>query len=307
MIMSTKSNSLKVAVVMGGKSSERVISLKTGKQCSSALHELGYRVVEIDAKPDLVQSLCLVKPDIIFNALHGRWGEDGVIQGCFEWLAIPYTHSGVLASALAMNKQKAREIFQLNGLPIAKGFIIDSKTLLDGHPMSVPYVIKPNNEGSSVGVNIISKKSEDLSILIDQLPTSILVEEFIPGRELTVTIMNEKPLAVTEIVSPDWYNYDAKYQAGGSKHIIPALIPKEVRDACYDYALTAHKALGCRGVTRVDFRWNDKECASGLIILEINTQPGMTATSLVPEQANSCGVSFQELCKWIVEDASCLR
>ena len=168
-------------------------------------------------------------------------------------------------------------------------------------------MIKPNNEGSSVGVNIISKKSEDLSILIDQLPTSILVEEFIPGRELTVTIMNEKPLAVTEIVSPDWYNYDAKYQAGGSKHIIPALIPKEVRDACYDYALTAHKALGCRGVTRVDFRWNDKECASGLIILEINTQPGMTATSLVPEQANSCGVSFQELCKWIVEDASCLR
>jgi D-alanine-D-alanine ligase len=307
MIMSIKSNSLKVAVVMGGKSSERAISLNTGKQCSLALDELGYTVVEIDAKVDIVQSLCLVKPDIIFNALHGRWGEDGVIQGCFEWLGIPYTHSGVLASALAMNKQKAREIFQLNGLPIAKGFILDSKKLLDGHPMSLPYVIKPNNEGSSVGVNIISKKSEDLSILKDQLPTSILVEEFIPGRELTVTIMNEKPLAVTEIVSPVWYNYDAKYQAGGSKHIIPALVPKEIRNACFDYALTAHKALGCRGVTRVDFRWNDKERASGLIILEINTQPGMTVTSLVPEQANACGVSFQELCKWIVEDASCLR
>jgi D-alanine-D-alanine ligase len=168
-------------------------------------------------------------------------------------------------------------------------------------------VIKPNNEGSSVGVNIISKNSDDLSIIKDQLPKAILVEEFIPGRELTVTIMNEKPLAVTEIVSPVWYNYEAKYKTGGSKHILPALIPSEIRDACCDYALTAHQALGCRGVTRVDFRWNDEKHLAGLIILEINTQPGMTATSLVPEQARLCGISFQELCKWIVEDASCSR
>ena len=305
--MRKKNSTVNIAVVMGGKSSERVVSLSTGQQCSLALQDLGYTVTEIDASIDIVQSLSRLNPDVIFNALHGQFGEDGIIQGCFEWLGIPYTHSGVLASALAMNKQKAREIFQLNRLPIANGFIIDSKSLLQGHPMRAPYVIKPNNEGSSVGVNIIFKNSEDLSIIKDQLPKVILVEEFIPGRELTVTIMNDKPLAVTEIVSPVWYNYEAKYQTGGSKHILPALIPSEIRDACYDYALTAHQALGCRGVTRVDFRWNDKKHLAGLIILEINTQPGMTSTSLVPEQARLCGISFQDLCKWIVEDASCSR
>lgn len=292
---------------MGGRSSERSVSLNTGKQCSLALKELGYEVIEIDANNEIVQSLCVAKPDIIFNALHGRWGEDGIIQGCFEWLEIPYTHSGVLSSALAMNKQKAREIFESNGLPIAPGFIIDSKSLSHGHPMNVPYVIKPNNEGSSVGVNIVSEESEDLVLLKECLPKTILVEKFIPGRELTVTIMDNKPLAVTEIVSPVWYNYAAKYSTGGSQHVLPAMIPGEIRDACYDYALTAHQTLGCKGVTRVDFRWNDKKQLSGLIVLEINTQPGMTSTSLVPEQARSCGISFQDLCKWIVEDASCLR
>lgn len=292
---------------MGGRSSERSVSLNTGKQCSLALKELGYEVIEIDANNEIVQSLCVAKPDIIFNALHGRWGEDGIIQGCFEWLEIPYTHSGVLSSALAMNKQKAREIFESNGLPIAPGFIIDSKSLSHGHPMKVPYVIKPNNEGSSVGVNIVSEESEDLVLLKECLPKTILVEKFIPGRELTVTIMDNKPLAVTEIVSPVWYNYAAKYSTGGSQHVLPAMIPGEIRDACYDYALTAHQTLGCKGVTRVDFRWNDKKQLSGLIVLEINTQPGMTSTSLVPEQARSCGISFQDLCKWIVEDASCLR
>ena len=305
--MRTKNDRLDVAVVMGGKSSERAVSLNTGKQCALALKELGYKVTEIEASVDIVQSLCLLNPDVIFNALHGQWGEDGIIQGCFEWLGTPYTHSGVLASALAMNKQKAREIFQLNGLPIAKGFLLDSESLLHGHPMSVPYVIKPNNEGSSVGVNIITKNSENLSLVKDRLPATVLVEEFIPGRELTVTIMKDEPLAVTEIVSPVWYDYQAKYGTGGSKHILPAVIPNEIRDACYEYALTAHQSLGCRGVTRVDFRWDDKQCLSGLIVLEINTQPGMTVTSLVPEQANACGISFQALCKWIVEDASCLR
>ena len=305
--MQVMKNKIKVVVVMGGKSSERAVSLDTGKQCSLALERLGYEVVKVDASIDIIETLSQVRPDVIFNALHGRWGEDGIIQGCFEWLEIPYTHSGVLASALAMNKQKAREIFQLNGLPVAKGFTLDSSSLLDGHPMQVPYVIKPNNEGSSVGVNIISNTSENLSLITDQLPKTILVEEFIPGRELTVTIMNEKPLAVTEILSPAWYNYEAKYRIGGSKHILPAAIPKEIRDACYDYALTAHKVMGCRGVTRVDFRWNDSFLVPGLIVLEINTQPGMTRTSLVPEQANACGISFQDLCKWIVEDASCLR
>ena len=296
-----------VAIVMGGRSSERSVSLKTGNQCSLALQSLGYKIIKISANTDLFQTLAQVKPDIIFNALHGRWGEDGIIQGCFEWLAIPYTHSGVLASALAMNKQKAREIFKLNGLPIAKGFLISSDSLLAAHPMNIPYVIKPNNEGSSVGVNIISEKSPNLTFLKESLPETVLVEEFIPGRELTVTILDDKPLAVTEIISPVWYDFEAKYQMGGSQHILPAQIPYEIRDACYDYALTAHKSLGCRGVSRIDFRWNDKKGILGLTVLEINTQPGMTTTSLVPEQAKYSGLSFLDLCKWIVEDASCLR
>ena len=300
-------NNQTVAIVKGGKSSERAISLKTSKQCGAALKLSGYKVLEIDADTNLITNLLRLKPDIIFNALHGRWGEDGVIQGCFEWLEIPYTHSGVLASALAMNKQKARDLFQRNGLPIAKGFLIDSDELLSGHPMHVPYVIKPNNEGSSVGVNIVSHQEENLLIKRDLLPEIVLVEEYIPGRELTVTILDEKPLALTEIISPEWYDYKAKYQAGGSKHLLPALVPPNIRDACYSYSLAAHKALGCRGVTRVDLRWDDVKDIDGLVILELNTQPGMTATSLVPEQAKACGISFQNLCNWIIEDASCLR
>ena len=296
-----------VALVKGGKSSERAISLKTSEQCGAALKSLGYRVVEIDADLNLVSNLSKLKPDVIFNALHGRWGEDGIVQGCFEWLEIPYTHSGVLASSLAMNKQKAREVFRLHGLPIARGFLLDSSALSNGPPMTCPYVIKPNNEGSSVGVHIILTINENVPIDIQSLPKKVLVEEFIPGRELTVTIMDDKPLALTEIISPDWYDYNAKYDAGGSNHVLPALVPDVIRDNCYSYALTAHTALGCRGVTRVDFRWNDRKESEGLVILELNTQPGMTSTSLVPEQARVRGISFQNLCKWIVEDASCLR
>ena len=300
-------NSLVVSIVKGGRSSERLVSLKTSEQCAAALTFLGYQVIEIDADKELVPNLIRSKPDVIFNALHGRWGEDGIVQGCFEWLEIPYTHSGVLASALAMNKQKAREVFQRNGLPVANGFLIESSTLLAGHPMTVPYVIKPNNEGSSFGVNIIFNEDKNLKAILKLLPDIILVEEFIPGRELTVTIMDNKPLALTEIISPVWYDYDAKYRSGGSKHILPAVVPAAVKEACYSYALTAHTALGCRGVSRVDFRWNDSNNLDGLVVLELNTQPGMTPTSLVPEQARACGISFENLCKWIVEDASCLR
>ena len=300
------SSNLTVAVVRGGRSVERAVSLKTSEQCAAALNLSGYEVIEIDADRKLVANLYRLKPDVIFNALHGRWGEDGIIQGCFEWLEIPYTHSGVLASALAMNKQKAREVFQRNGLPVAQGFLGKSSIISEGHPMRIPYVIKPNNEGSSIGVSIILNEADSLPI-IEQLPETILIEEFIPGRELTVTILDDKPLALTEIISPVWYDYKAKYKSGGSKHVLPALVPDQIKDACYSYALAAHKALGCRGVTRVDLRWNDDADIEGLVVLELNTQPGMTTTSLVPEQAKACGISFQNLCKWLVEDASCLR
>ena len=297
---------LTVALVRGGRSAERAVSLKTSEQCAAALNVSGYKVIEIDADKKLLSNLSRVKPDVIFNALHGRWGEDGIVQGCFEWLEIPYTHSGVLASALAMNKQKAREVFQRNGLPVARGLLVKSSIISEGHPMCIPYVIKPNNEGSSLGVTIILNEADNLPI-IEHLPETILVEEFIPGRELTVTILDDKPLALTEIISPVWYDYKAKYQSGGSEHVLPALVPTQIKDACYSYALAAHKALGCRGVTRVDLRWNDDQDVEGLFLLELNTQPGMTTTSLVPEQAKACGISFENLCKWLVEDASCLR
>ena len=297
---------LTVAVVKGGMSNERVISLRSAAQCVPALRSLGYNVVEIDVDKDLVSNLVCLQPDVIFNALHGRWGEDGIVQGCFELLRIPYTHSGVLASALAMNKQKAREVFQHNGLPIADGLLLQSEKLLLGHPMQVPYVIKPNNEGSSLGVYFVMNESESLPSL-ELLPEVVLIEKFIPGRELTVTIMDNRPLALTEIISPVWYDFNAKYKLGGSDHVLPAQVPDRIRDTCYSFALTAHQALGCKGVTRVDFRWNDRKDLEGLVVLELNTQPGMTATSLVPEQAKTCGISFQNLCKWLVEDASCSR
>ena len=305
--MRKKNSTVNIAVVMGGKSSERVVSLSTGQQCSLALKDLGYTVTEIDASIDIVQSLSRLNPDVIFNALHGQFGEDGIIQGCFEWLGIPYTHSGVLASALAMNKQKAREIFQLNRLPIANGFITDSKSLLQGHPMRVPYVIKPNNEGSSCGIYFVHEAANGPPQLGDDLPSQVMVEQYVKGRELTTTVMGDRALGVTEIITNGWYDYDAKYSAGGSRHEVPAALPDEITEACLDYALRAHDVLGCRGVSRTDFRWDDNQGLDGLFLLETNTQPGMTPTSLSPEQAQVQGISFGALCRWIVEDASCQR
>ena len=298
---------LHVAVVKGGRSAERQVSLVSGRECAAALRRVGYKVSEVDAGNDLPKELVRVSPDIVFNALHGRYGEDGCVQGLFEWLEIPYTHSGVQASALAMDKNAAKKIFKTENLPIAESICTSSDIAFSAHLMEPPYVIKPVNEGSSVGVHLVMRNDDNFSLLEKKFPDQVLVEKFIPGRELTTTIMDEKSLGVTDIITDDWYDYEAKYNLGASKHIVPAVIPKEIYDACEDFALRAHLALGCKGISRADFRWDKSLGIDGLFLLEINTQPGMTPTSLSPEQAKVKGISFDSLCNWIVEDASCNR
>jgi len=298
---------LHVAVVKGGRSVERQVSLVSGRECAAALRRVGYKVSEVDAGNDLTKELGRLSPDIIFNALHGRYGEDGCVQGLFEWLELPYTHSGVQASALAMNKDIAKRIFKSDNLPVAESICTSSDLAFSAHLMEPPYVIKPVNEGSSVGVHLVMQDDDNFSTLEKKFPDQVLVEKFIPGRELTTTIMNGQPLGVTDIVTDNWYDYEAKYNLGASKHIFPANIPREIYDACEDFALRAHMALGCKGISRADFRWDNSLGIDGLFLLEINTQPGMTPTSLSPEQAKLKGISFDSLCKWIVEDASCNR
>ena len=298
---------LHVAVVKGGRSVERQVSLVSGRECAAALRRVGYKVSEVDAGNDLTKKLGRLSPDIIFNALHGRYGEDGCVQGLFEWLELPYTHSGVQASALAMNKDIAKRIFKSDNLPVAESICTSSALAFSAHLMEPPYVIKPVNEGSSVGVHLVMQDDDNFSTLEKKFPDQVLVEKFIPGRELTTTIMNGQPLGVTDIVTDNWYDYEAKYNLGASKHIFPANIPREIYDACEDFALRAHMALGCKGISRADFRWDNSLGIDGLFLLEINTQPGMTPTSLSPEQAKLKGISFDSLCKWIVEDASCNR
>ena len=298
---------LHVAVVKGGRSVERQVSLVSGRECAAALRRVGYKVSEVDAGNDLPKELGRLSPDIIFNALHGRYGEDGCVQGLFEWLELPYTHSGVQASALAMNKDIAKRIFKSDNLPVAESICTSSALAFSTHLMEPPYVIKPVNEGSSVGVYLVMQDDDSFSTLEKKFPDQVLVEKFIPGRELTTTIMNGQPLGVTDIVTDNWYDYEAKYNLGASKHIFPANIPREIYDACEDFALRAHMALGCKGISRADFRWDNSLGIDGLFLLEINTQPGMTPTSLSPEQAKLKGISFDSLCKWIVEDASCNR
>ena len=296
----------RVAVLMGGFSAEREVSLVTGKACSKALREAGYSVIEVDAGPDVAAQLVEIKPDVVFNALHGRWGEDGCVQGILEWLQIPYTHSGVLASALAMDKTKAKEAYRAAGLPVVDSVLASHDAVAAGHVLPPPYVVKPNNEGSSVGVYIVFEGS-NAPRLAETMPDQVMVETYAPGRELSVSVMGERALCVTDIITDGWYDYDAKYKPGGSRHQLPANIPAEIEAACLDYALRAHRALGCLGLSRTDFRWDEARGLDGLILLETNTQPGMTPTSLSPEQAAHCGLSFPELCAWIVEDASCNR
>jgi D-alanine-D-alanine ligase len=296
-----------IAVIMGGPSAEREVSLSSGRECATALRQAGYDVTEVDAGPDLAARLTEISPDVVFNALHGRWGEDGCVQGLLEWLRIPYTHSGVLSSALAMDKERTKSAYRAAGLPVVASVLAPRDEVRRRHVLPPPYVVKPNNEGSSVGVYLVQEAANAPPHLSDEMPDTVMVEAYAPGRELTTTVMGDRALTVTDILTDGWYDYDAKYKPGGSRHVVPADLPQEIFDACMAYALRAHEVLGCRGLSRTDFRWDETRGADGLILLETNTQPGMTPTSLSPEQAASVGISFPELMRWMVEDASCDR
>ncbi len=292
---------------MGGISAEREVSLSSGRECAAALREAGYRVVELDAARDLAQRLAELRPDVAFNALHGPYGEDGCVQGLLEWLGIPYTHSGVLSSALAMDKQRTKDIYRAHGLPVVESVLAAKDEVRARHVLPPPYVVKPFNEGSSVGVWIVGEENNGPPQLDEAMPEVVMVEAFAPGRELTTSVLGDRALTVTDIVTDGWYDYDAKYLPGGSRHVVPAEVPQEIFDACMEYALRAHQVLGCRGLSRTDFRWDEARGLEGLVLLETNTQPGMTPTSLSPEQARVTGMEFPDLCRWLVEDASCQR
>jgi len=296
-----------VAVIMGGPSYEHEVSLSSGRECAAALREAGYEVIEVEAGRELAVRLLEISPDVVFNALHGRWGEDGCVQGLLEWMGFPYTHSGVLASSLAMDKERTKDIYRAEGLPVVDSVLAPRDTVRNEHVMAAPYVVKPYNEGSSVGVYLVHEEASGPPQLSDEMPELVMVEAFAPGRELTTTVVGDRALTVTDILTDGWYDYDAKYKKGGSRHVVPADIPQVIFDACLDYAKRAHEVLGCRGVSRTDFRWDETQGLDGLVLLETNTQPGMTPTSLTPEQAQSVGMSFPELCAWMVEDASCNR
>ncbi|WP_238547954.1 D-alanine--D-alanine ligase [Meridianimarinicoccus roseus] len=311
--MSDSTNPL-VAVLLGGPSAEREVSLSSGRECAGALRAAGYRVAEIDAGRDLPADLARISPQAVFNALHGRWGEDGTVQGLLEWLGFPYTHSGVLSSALAMDKTRTKTVYAEAGLPVVESRIVSAEAVRAGHVIDPPYVVKPNNEGSSVGVYLVRETGDAPPRLGPEMPQMVMVERFAPGRELTTTVLGAgvgggqtRALTVTDIVTEGWYDYDAKYKPGGSRHVVPADIPAPVFEACLDYAVRAHDALGCRGMSRTDYRWDPARGVDGLVLLETNTQPGMTPTSLSPEQAAQCGIDFPTLCRWLVEDASCGR
>jgi D-alanine-D-alanine ligase len=301
----------RVAVLYGGISSEREVSLVSGQQVILALRAAGYDVVPVEVGADLRQVLAALdpKPDAVFNALHGRFGEDGAIQGVLDWLGIPYTHSGVRPSAIAMDKIAAKALFAAAGLPIAHHKLVDIEALAEADPMPRPYVIKPQREGSSVGVFILQAGDNRRAEIARgwNFGATAMVEEFVPGRELTVAVMGDRALAVTEIkASHAFYDYESKYAEGGSSHVIPAEVPAEITEQAMDIALRAHQALGCAGASRSDFRYDDTQVGAGrLVLLEVNTQPGLTPTSLLPEQAAYNGISFPALCAWMVERAQC--
>ena len=304
-----------VAVLMGGLSNEREISLRSGAACAEALEEVGYQVTKVDVGHDVAQRLAAINPDVCFNALHGRFGEDGCIQGVLETMGLPYTHSGVLASALAMHKERAKAVLREAGVPVAESRVVSRAEAALGHPIDPPYVIKPPAEGSSVGVYIIREDQahppQELNAADWALGEELMVERYIHGRELTCAVIGEEALGVIEIRPADgltFYDYESKYAPGGSIHVLPAALKLNVYQLVQKLSVAAHRALGCRGVSRSDFRFDDRPDGTGeMICLEVNTQPGMTSTSLVPELAAHAGRSFGELVRWIVEDASCNR
>lgn len=300
-----------IAVLMGGWSSERPVSLASGKPCAEALRTCGYKVTEIDMDRNVGSVLAELSPDVVFNALHGPFGEDGTIQGVLDILNIPYTHSGVLASALAMNKEKAKHVMAAAGVPVAEAKVLHRLEAAKAHVLTPPYVVKPVNEGSSFGVLIVSEGAAHppQELYSDAWPYGdiVMVEHYVAGRELTCGVMGDVALGVTDIISQGstFYDFDAKYAAGGSQHILPANLPPALYETVQKHALTAHRELGCRGISRADFRYD--ETTDELICLEVNTQPGMTPTSLVPEMAAHAGYDFPALMQWMVEDASCNR
>jgi D-alanine-D-alanine ligase len=300
-----------VAVLMGGWSAERDVSLSSGHECAKALADRGYNVRMIDVGRDLPALLLALdpRPDVIFNALHGIGGEDGTIQGVFEMLRVPYPHSGVVASALAMHKPTAKMIFRAAGLPVVEGWVARPDELALRDPMPAPFVVKPTNQGSSVGVRIVRVNDNSWREEVTGwcFGSQVMVERFIPGRELTVAVMGDRALGVCEIITRgSFYDYTAKYAAGGSDHLTPAPIPADAYDRALDIALRAHRMLGCRGVSRADLRYDDTSAQPGeLYLLEVNTQPGMTPTSLVPDIARHVGIGFDDLVVWIVENAAC--
>tara|TARA_B100000676_G_scaffold261787_1_gene272405 strand:- start:410 stop:1324 length:915 start_codon:yes stop_codon:yes gene_type:complete len=298
-----------VTVLMGGWSAEREVSLASGAACADALNDAGYDVTRVDVSRNLKTLIDALKPapDVVFNALHGRFGEDGRIQSLLDILGLPYTHSGVLASALAMDKQSAKALFAARGIPCPEGKLLTIAEIGDSMPLNPPFVVKPNNEGSSVGVMVI--RQGDNRVTFDNWPygDDVLVEQYIDGRELTVAVIGDRALGVTELrPNVAFYDYEAKYTDGKTEHLCPAPIPDEITELAMEYAVLAHQALGCRGVSRSDFRYDDTESSPGrLYMLEVNTQPGMTPLSLVPEQAAHAGMSMSDLVAWMVENATC--
>ena len=301
---------LKIAVLMGGWANERPVSLMSGNGVADALEGLGHNVVRIDMDRQVAAQIAEAAPDVVFNALHGVPGEDGTVQGMLDLMGIPYTHSGLQTSVIAIDKELTKHALVPHGIPMPGGRIVQSEELYDADPLARPYVLKPVNEGSSVGVAIVTDESNyGNPIQRDvagpwQIFSSLLAEPYIRGRELTTAVLGDRALMVTELVPKSgFYDFDAKYTDGMTEHVCPAKIPPEIEKLCLDYALRAHRLLGCRGTSRTDFRWDDERGEAGLFVLETNTQPGMTPLSLVPEQAKHCGITFPELVETIIRDA----
>ncbi len=303
-------NPLHVAVLMGGWSAEREVSLSSGKGIADALEKNGHKVSRVDMDRNIALVLDGIRPDVVFNALHGVPGEDGSVQGMLDLMQIPYTHSGLATSVIAIDKELTKQQLVPAGIPMPKGMIVSSASLYEADPLPRPYVLKPVNEGSSVGVAIVTDDSNYGNPISRgaagpwQEFDGLLAEPFIKGRELTTAVLGGKALCVTELkTAQGFYDYDAKYTEGLTEHVCPAKIPPEIEELCLDYALRAHQILGCKGTSRTDFRWDDEQGAAGLFVLETNTQPGMTPLSLVPEQARQMGISYEQLVEIIVREA----